>query len=214
MIDGVDPPALEVRKADCRMEIRRRLAELDAGDRAERSRRLVGHLVESDPWRRARHIAIFLPIAREPDVRSAIEKARSAGKTVLLPRSVVDPPGVELVPLRGADLDALPKDPLGVPAPPGPAIRSDRGDVALDLVVVPGVAFDGTGGRLGRGGGYYDRLLERLRRGATPPVVGTCFACQCVAEVPRAPHDEPVSFVCTEDGLAGPFRRGTDSSES
>lgn len=207
-----DPADLEAAKIACRSEIRRRLAEFGEEERRLASARLVDRLVSSEPWLRAQRIAMFLPIGREPDLRPALERARASGKTVLLPRSRTDPAGIDLVPLGTLDLASLPRDPLGVPAPGGSPIDAES---SPELVIVPGVAFDDGGGRLGRGGGYYDRLLEDLRRSTpAPTVIGVCFACQQVGEVPRASHDQIVDFICTERSLDGPFPPRSGRSRS
>lgn len=70
----------------------------------------------------------------------------------------------------------------------------------FDLVVVPGLAFDSTGGRLGQGGGWYDRFLSRC---PTQVSVGVCFAEQLVVRVPHEPHDVPVDLVVCERGVVG-----------
>jgi len=134
------------------------------------------------------------------------------GRTVLLPRSRTEPAGIDLVPLGTSDLASLPRDPLGVPAPEGSPIDAER---SPDLVIVPGVAFDDRGGRLGRGGGYYDRLLEDLRRTTpAPTVIGVCFACQRLDRVPRGSHDQLVDLVCTERSLEGPSHRDSEHGGS
>ena len=207
-----DSGDLDVAKIACRAEIRRRLAELGEEDRQLASARLVDRLVASEPWLRAERIAMFLPIGREPDLRPALEMARTLGGTVLLPRSRTEPAGIDLVPLGTSDLASLPRDPLGVPAPGGSPIDAES---SPELVIVPGMAFDDGGGRLGRGGGYYDRLLEHLRRTAAPPtVIGVCFACQRVDQVPRGSHDQIVDLVCTERSLDGPLPPRSGRSRS
>ena len=69
---------------------------------------------------------------------------------------------------------------------------------ALDMIVVPLVAFDQTGARLGYGGGYYDRFL---RRRPACPLLGLCFSCQVVPTLPLDPWDQRVDHLCTERGL-------------
>jgi 5-formyltetrahydrofolate cyclo-ligase len=66
----------------------------------------------------------------------------------------------------------------------------------LDLVMVPGTAFDARGGRMGQGKGYYDRLLARVR--ADAPLVALAFECQMFPEIPVAPHDVFMDLVITE----------------
>lgn len=94
----------------------------------------------------------------------------------------------------------LPKDRFGIPTPP-----ADHDLISLSscaCVLVPGLAFDESGGRLGYGKGYYDRALRALRVSqATTPAIGLHFDWQQLERVPSTPHDEPV------DGLCSP-RRG------
>jgi 5-formyltetrahydrofolate cyclo-ligase len=113
---------------------------------------------------------------------------------VLLPRSRRDPPAIELAALGAERLDQLPLDELRVPAPTGPAVDPRT----VDLAVVPGVAFDADGGRLGRGGGFYDRLLAALSPATA--VIGVCFERQVVERVPRESHDHRVQAVIAEGG--------------
>lgn len=67
----------------------------------------------------------------------------------------------------------------------------------MDVVIVPAVALDRTGGRIGYGGGFYDRFLPRIRADATAIAVG--FALQVVREVPRDDGDRPVDVIVTEE---------------
>jgi 5-formyltetrahydrofolate cyclo-ligase len=69
----------------------------------------------------------------------------------------------------------------------------------LDLILVPGLAFDGTGGRLGRGGGHYDRLLGEIRADARS--IGVTVDDRLIDTVPMEPHDRPVQFIATESGV-------------
>ena len=85
----------------------------------------------------------------------------------------------------------------GIPEPAPGCARVDASDV--DWVLVPGVAFDRTGARIGYGGGYYDRLLPMLPPRAAR--VAGAFSMQIVDEVPSAPHDITMDAVVTEDGV-------------
>jgi 5-formyltetrahydrofolate cyclo-ligase len=66
------------------------------------------------------------------------------------------------------------------------------------VVLVPGLAFGERGGRLGRGGGHYDRFLREARRHGSIAAIAMAFELQMVAEVPREAHDEPVDVIVTE----------------
>ena len=79
------------------------------------------------------------------------------------------------------------------------------------VVLVPGAAFDRSGGRLGWGGGFYDRVLAAIARSCgTATLVGVCFGEQLVDRVPRAAHDRPVDLVIAEHAVVDPRVREPD----
>lgn len=138
----------------------------------------------------ARSVLAFYPMAAEPDIRPVLEAALAAGKQLSLPRCL---PDHSFIPTVVMDLGRLVPGVWGIPAPPEDGAAAEE----IDLALVPGVAFDAKGGRLGHGAGYYDRFLQTFP-GVT---VGICFA-QCVVErVPAEAHDRPVELVLTEAGL-------------
>jgi len=121
---------------------------------------------------------------------------RSAGVQLALPVTVAaDAP---LVFRRWTPGQALAPDFAGVPAP-----LSDAREVTSDLILLPLLAFDRLGGRLGQGGGFYDRTLEALRsRQPRPWFVGLAYAGQEVERLPREGHDQPLDGVLTEVGYS------------
>jgi 5-formyltetrahydrofolate cyclo-ligase len=91
--------------------------------------------------------------------------------------------------------EALAPDALGVPAPTAAAQ-----EVWPDVVFTPVLAFDRNGGRLGQGGGHFDRTIEALRARKPVVVIGVAYAGQEVAEVPLEPHDQRLDGILTETG--------------
>jgi 5-formyltetrahydrofolate cyclo-ligase len=91
--------------------------------------------------------------------------------------------------------ESLEPDAVGVPSPPESAAV-----VTPQLVIAPLLAFDGQGGRLGQGGGHYDRTLANLRSGGEVFVVGLAYAGQAVDAIPMEPHDQRLDGVLTEAG--------------
>ena len=87
---------------------------------------------------------------------------------------------------------------LGVLEPESGAAADLFGDRGESVVVVPGLAFDERGGRLGRGGGHYDRFLRETRQTGHLVAIGVAFDTQIVERVPRADCDEPVDRIVTE----------------
>jgi 5-formyltetrahydrofolate cyclo-ligase len=89
----------------------------------------------------------------------------------------------------------------GIKEPPKhyPVIDPFSWEKGIVLSVTPGLAFDRKGGRLGRGGGYYDRFFNRCQENLL--TLGVCFACQMVDQVPIESHDCPIGGVVTEEGI-------------
>jgi 5-formyltetrahydrofolate cyclo-ligase len=146
--------------------------------------------------RRRRTVLLYAALPDELDISGLVGPLRAAGVRTLFPRVRGD----ELELVAASDLLTLTLGYRGIQEPAGPAIDPS----VVDAAVVPGVAFDLRGGRLGRGGGHYDRLLALLPEGCAR--IGVCFSCQVVPAVPREPHDEPVDVVVTERAVHRPGR--------
>lgn len=170
---------------------------LPAGQRQVADERLVAALVTT--LREVRTVAGFLPFGSEPCATASPclpEALRASGVRVLLP-----------VLLPDLDLDwawydgRLVAATRGLHEPVGPRSGPDA-VAAVDAVVVPAVAVDHRGVRLGRGGGSYDRALARVPAGI--PVIAPLYEAEFVARLPLEPHDREVSMVITPD--RGPLR--------
>jgi 5-formyltetrahydrofolate cyclo-ligase len=137
-------------------------------------------------------LLVTLPFRTEWDTRALVQRSLASGVDVVVPR--VDPGARMLVLHSVRDLTAdIVAGHAGVPEPrPGCRVVDPS---SIDAVVVPGVAFDPSGGRLGYGGGYYDRLLPLLRPGV--PRIAGAFDVQVVEHVPRGPLDLVVDCVVT-----------------
>jgi len=140
-------------------------------------------------WSRATSVLCFAPLPGEPDITLLIDDALHANKTVALPR--YDASSKDFVAAKisarsqciSGAFDALEPD-AGCPVIP---LNQ------LDLALVPGVAYDFTGRRLGRGKGFYDRLLAGVRGHKC----GVAFDAQIIAAVPEEPHDMRVNSILT-----------------
>ncbi|TAK98080.1 MAG: 5-formyltetrahydrofolate cyclo-ligase [Rhodospirillaceae bacterium] len=136
-------------------------------------------------------IAGYVPMGDELDCRLALAIAVPPGAQICLP--VVGPRGKRLKFRRWQAGESLVAGPLGTAHPPPAAPVVDP-----DILLVPLVAFDRHGNRLGRGGGYYDRTLAALRAKRPVLAIGLAFDFQEVPEVPTEPDDQPLDMVITE----------------
>lgn len=151
-------------------------------------RKIVASLEESAKWIQARTIALYWPLPSEPPLDLAINLGWRQGKRIGLP--MVTPSGMEFRCVTSREQLSPPVRGLWEPNP-------ERSDVLtpdqLDLIVVPGVAFTPEGGRLGRGGGYYDRFLADLPSRTFR--LAFAYPCQMVPTLPREAHDQDVDLV-------------------
>ena len=156
-------------------------------------RRVADHLVEALEYQRCRRLVVYAALPDELPLAPVIARARADGKGTLLPR-LADRSAMVLA--RVDRIEDLPPGRYGVREPPADAPVEVLGpDV---LVLVPGVAFDIQGGRLGRGAGLWDRTLAR-RWGAI--AFGVSFEQQVVEAVPREEHDQRMDALLTEVGI-------------
>jgi 5-formyltetrahydrofolate cyclo-ligase len=179
-------------KAALRATARARRDRLEAPARAEASVRIAARVMAIVGAEKPNIVAAYLPIRSECDPRPVIERAAALGIAVVLP-AVVDP--LTLVFRRYAPDAPLADGGFGTlaPAPDAPILDPE-------LVIVPLVAFDRTGARLGHGKGHYDRALAGLAtRGVRPKLVGVAFAAQEVGAIPAEPHDVRLDWIVTED---------------
>lgn len=185
-------PSHRLRQAKRRL--RRRVLErrddLIPSERVERSRSIAARLTTLPETVDARAVMAFWSFGSEVDTAPLIEGFLADGKTVALPRIEEG----EVVPVEYTPGGEMSRTAFGSMEPRSGRVLDPR---QLDLVVVPGVAFDRSCRRLGYGGGFYDRLLGRTRGDA--PAVSIAFALQLVGEVPAGRIDRTVDAIVTED---------------
>ncbi len=177
-------------KPDLRRQMRARLRELGSVERATRSAAFCEQLIQRPEYQEAKTVAIFDPLPSEPDISQLWEMAP---RRFVYPRIVED----QLQLLLAESMDELEQTAPNLPFREPPFIPERVVALgAIDLILVPGLAFSTDGHRLGRGGGYYDRLLATLLPGTAK--LGVCFSFQLIPEVPMEAHDERVDLVVTD----------------
>jgi len=175
----------------------RRRAALPPAEAAARGAAAQRRLLSLDVWARARSVALYVGVRDELLTDLLLRDAWASGREVWLPRLRPGQPGVMDF-ARCTGPQALRPGPFGLlePEPALPGCGPGDAAFAPELAVLPGLAFDRRGGRLGYGGGYYDRFLSR---GLSCPLTGLCFDFQLVERLPLAPWDRPVHCICTEE---------------
>jgi 5-formyltetrahydrofolate cyclo-ligase len=181
----------DVSKQSLREQLLAARLRLTPADRSTRSRAACERLVALDAFRNARTVGLYAAIGAETDPATAAREALSSGKRLAFPRLEPDTRRLAFFACAPEDLVASARGTRAPPAEAPPVALEE-----LDLVVVPGVAFDTAGRRLGRGGGYYDATLAAVPPGAAR--VGLAFDLQLVPFVPGEPHDAEVHAVVTE----------------
>jgi 5-formyltetrahydrofolate cyclo-ligase len=178
-----------VSKTALRREMRRLLAAVPPESFRREGAAAAAFVTKLPLWAEAGALLIFISLKDEIDTAPLREAALREGKKVFVPRTE----GETLAFYR-------------IPGPPSPAPLGP-GDFPA-LIMVPGLAFDRGGRRLGRGGGYYDRFLADLdRQGLAFSAVGLCTEAQILPEIPTDPWDRKMDGVCTGTAL----RQGEDT---
>jgi 5-formyltetrahydrofolate cyclo-ligase len=186
----VMPDSIGQTKARLRGHLRHVLKQLGPEERAENSRRLCLRLPQMDVWQKARRLLLFAPLASEPDIWPLAELAIAQQKVVALPRFKSPEQGYQAA--RIDDLRhnlALGHHGIREPALACPAWPLNE----LDLVLVPALGLDPSGRRLGRGKGYYDRLLA-VTSGVK---CGIVFDSQVRPAIPAEAHDTQLDCILT-----------------
>jgi 5-formyltetrahydrofolate cyclo-ligase len=172
------------------------LATMDGVERRAGSRGLCARLMELDEITTSGVVLFYMALRTEIDPGGAMVACLREGIRIAVPRIDATTGELEAVPITSFDERQFQRDAYGVPTP---IARETLRTSELDAVVVPGLAFDPRGGRLGRGAGFYDRLLIRLPDRCA--VLGVCFDRQVVDAVPMEPGDQRVAVVVTDTAV-------------
>jgi 5-formyltetrahydrofolate cyclo-ligase len=181
-----------------KMELRKRMrglrSAMPAAARSERSERIVDRILGMEVVGRSRGAALFWPIERhaEVDLRPLDARLRERGVRVAYPR--IDPATQAMTFRFVADPTSMKAHPLGHLEPSADEPEASPGD--LDVIIVPALAVDPRGHRIGYGEGYYDRTIARY----DPPALtaAVAFDLQLVAELPHTAGDVAVRWVVTD----------------
>lgn len=202
-------PEEDLKRASAKAALRKTMAlrrdELSEEERAKRSKQACAFAADVMDRLHLQSMMIYVPFRSELDSRPLIEWAWKQGIQVIVPRSLTQDRSMELYKLQA--WDELVSGAYGI-SEPDPLRSQKWSHPGPDIVWVPGLAFDRMGGRLGYGGGYYDRLSDRLNQGAQadarrikkPLWVGIGYEVQVLEQVPMEEHDRVLDGLVTEQG--------------
>jgi 5-formyltetrahydrofolate cyclo-ligase len=159
------------------------------GDNARRSELVQGHIVKSIEFQAAKIVGTYFATGSEVNTHLLIGEAKRLGKAVALPRIEGD----MITFYEVSSTDKLIPGGFGIMEPP-----STRPVHRMDVLAVPGIAFDKKGYRLGYGKGYYDRYLSEKKPQLT---IGLAYNFQLLESLPHDMHDARMDAVATEDGI-------------
>lgn len=156
---------------------------------------IFGNLIRNSFFESSSHVMVYLDFKREVRTDTVINHCLSKGKKVYIPICIPETHEISISRLTG--LEELQSGHFGIREPKLSHIRLSDSSL-IDLVLVPGVAFDANGNRIGFGAGYYDRFMKRLKAGAVKAALAYSF--QVVDRVPSDEYDIPVDYIVTEKG--------------
>lgn len=192
----------QAEKARIRRKMRSALAGLSSSSKSNASVALVGRLLSSEEFSRAQSVGMYVPIAKwEIDIAKAVWAGLDQGKNIALPRWNEAANEYEFAAIK--QWSQLSPGRFGILEPDGqcPKVKGNF----LDAVFVPGLAFSLDGGRLGRGGGFYDRLLQDVRNVRC----GIAHECQLLDSLPLDPWDQKMERILTPSRSVRTGRRVT-----
>jgi 5-formyltetrahydrofolate cyclo-ligase len=167
------------------------------------SANICGRLIAQADYHAASTVMWYIGCKSEVRTLPALRRELGSGKRIVIPYCTVNEHGRRKLGLwHLKDFSELTPGTWNIPEPP----KSRWGEAGtevppseLDLIIVPGVAFDRNGGRLGNGAGYYDRLLAQI--GKETVLYGVCFESQLLDRIEMETHDVPMDFVVTEKNI-------------
>ncbi len=182
---------LAANKKRLRREALARRDSIPAPDRERKSLSITNRLLELSEVQAAHVVMVYAAMRSEADTVDLVQWAWQQGKEVGFPVTVPEAKQLLVVPVTS--FDQLRTSNFGVPEPDPWAKKLDPGEI--DVVIVPGAAFDPRGFRIGYGAGYYDRFLPQIE-GIS---IGIGFAEQVLPMVPADAHDVPVDLLVTDE---------------
>lgn len=179
-------------KKDIRKVVKSKRAALTAAEREKLNNAVYEKAINSEEYKKANTIFAFVSYDTEVDTHSIIKKAIEDGKTVCVPKTISIEEGMLAIKLDS--FDDMAEGNYGILEPKFMTPKIDEN--LIDLAFIPGLAFDKRGGRVGYGGGFYDRFMNNMRKEAKK--IGLAYSFQMLEEVPMEAHDLFIDGIITD----------------
>lgn len=187
-------------KAEIRKMVLQSREKLNQAERLSKSKEIYRTVLSLPEYGTSQTVMTYLNYKDEAETTRIAQDTLRRGKRLIIP--LCDPSTCEIIPCEILDLSRDLHPGMWGIREPHPEKRRPVSPKEIDLVLVPGVAFDTRGNRIGFGKGYYDRLLPELRKDAR--TVGLAFSCQIVEKIKAEEHDVKISLLVTENGVIYP----------
>lgn len=187
---------IQARKQTLRQRIIAARENLAASERLRLSQTILASVSSLPAYRQATTVLAYLNFGAELETDQWVDQALREGKQVLLPRVNTASKHLELYQVKDLQRDVAPGA-WGIREPLNERCIKEEALGAMDFILLPGVAFTRDGGRLGYGGGFYDKLLARLPH--RPVLVAAAFSMQIVEDIPLEDTDHRVEWLVTEN---------------
>lgn len=184
-----------------RKEILEKRDNIDLVKRKEMDKKILNKFYETQYYNDAEKIFIYISYASEINTKEIINKALKDNKKIYVPRTEFKSRNMDAVEITS--LDNLLESTYGILEPSTEESKTEPNE--LDLIVVPGVAFDRNGGRMGYGAGFYDRYFKKINKENISKIVKLALAYefQILDKVPMNSQDVPVDYIITENEFIG-----------
>ncbi len=182
-------------KREIRKYIERQRGELVLEDKRIKDDKIFKFLIDSNLFKEAKVIFIYVSFDGEVDTHKIIAYALEQGKQVCVPKILKKSEGIQIMKID--EMSSLTPGYYGILEPSEDSERINIDDV--DIIIMPGLAFDRYGGRIGYGGGFYDRLLADST--IQDNRIALAYGFQVFDRIPTDEQDEKVDMIITEDGI-------------
>jgi 5-formyltetrahydrofolate cyclo-ligase len=182
-------------KKDIRKKIIEYRDSIDSNVRKQWDENIFNKLINSELYKKAHTIFSFVSFKSEVDTHNIIKHAIKNGKTICVPKIESKQKGIEIFKIR--DFTQLKKGYFDILEPDETCPAADSSEI--DLILMPGVAFDKLGGRIGYGAGFYDRFLSNMKKRADK--IALAYDFQLLDSIPMDEHDVSIDGIITEKGI-------------